>query len=358
MRLFLPSLLALTFLQLPMPAPARGEKVVLVAGGANATLPTPARDGKLDGPFGVDLLPSGNLIIVEMLGGRILSIDSKGMMDWRAGIGGKGFAGDEGPAQKAQFNGPHNLVVDKGGDIYVADTWNNRIRRIDSKNRVTTFAGNGTRGFSGDGGSAAQAEFGGIYCIAFDPSQKHLYVADLDNRRIRMIEMSSGIVTTVAGNGKSGVPRDGDKAQDAPLVDPRAVAADNSGNVYILERKGNALRVVDASGEIQTLVGPKVSVATDEEGMVPKSLKGPKHLCMDLENNVIIADSDNHQIRKYIPGEKKLVTLVGTGKAGSNGEGGPPREVELNQPHGVFVGPDGTLFIADSTNHRVLKVVK
>ncbi|MBX9656719.1 hypothetical protein K2Y11_24135 [bacterium] len=356
MRVVLLLILAITFLN--STNSVRAETVLLVAGGESATLPSPAMEAKLDNPFGVDLLSTGDLVVVEMLGGRILSIDSKGIMSLRAGTGGKGFAGDEGPAQKAQFNGPHNLIVDKGGDIFVADTWNNRIRRIDSKNRVTTFAGKGTKGFSGDGGSAAQAEFGGIYCIAFDPSQKHLYLADLDNRRIRAIDMNRGVVTTVAGNGDSGVPKDGDVAQNSPLVDPRAVAADDKGNIYILERKGNALRVVDASGKIRTLVGPKVSVATDEAGRNPRSLKGPKHLCIDREGDVIIADSDNHQIRKYIRSEKKLVTLVGTGKAGNKGVGGLPREVELNQPHGVFVAPDGTLFIADSTNHRVLKVMK
>jgi sugar lactone lactonase YvrE len=354
MRIVLVSMQA--FLLLSSTISARAEKVILVAGGESATLPSPAIEAKLDGPFGVDLLPTGNLVVVEMLGGRILSIDPKGIMSLRAGVGGKGFAGDEGPAQEAKFNGPHNLIVDKGGNIFIADTWNNRIRRIDPRNRVTTFAGKGTKGFSGDGGAAAQAEFGGIYCIAFDPSQKHLYLADLDNRRIRAIDMDRGIVTTIAGNGESGVPKDGGEAEKSPLVDPRAVAADDKGNIYILERKGNALRVVDASGKIRTLVGPKVSVATDEEGRNSRSLKGPKHLCIDREGDVIIADSDNHQIRKYIPSEKKLVTLAGTGKAGSQGLGGPPREVELNQPHGVFVAPDGTLYIADSTNHRVLKV--
>jgi len=337
---------------------ARADKVVLVAGGENSQLPTSAVDGKLDGPFGVDVLPTGSLVVVEMLGGRLLSIDSKGTMDLRAGVGGKGFMGDEGPAQKAQFNGPHNLVVDRSGDIYVADTWNNRIRRIDLKNRITTFAGTGVKGFSGDEGAAAKAEFGGIYCIAFDPGQKNLYVADLDNRRIRVIDMHRSIVSTVAGNGKSGVPNDGDDARQAPLVDPRAVTADEEGNIYVLERKGNALRVVDPSGKIQTLVGPKVTVTTDEAGKPPKSLKGPKHLCIDRDNNVIIADSDNHQIRKYVPGEKKLVTIVGTGKAGNKGVGLSPLEVELNQPHGVFVDSEGTLYIADSSNNRVLKVAK
>ena len=140
--------------------------------------------------------------------------------------------------------------------IFVADTWNNRVRKIDARSGlITNFAGTGRKGFSGDGGPAAQAEFGGIYCLALDETNQTLALADLDNRRIRQIDLKTGIVSTVAGNGKKGVPADGADARSAPLVDPRAVALDGRGNLYILERSGHALRVVDRSGKIRTLAG-------------------------------------------------------------------------------------------------------
>ncbi len=140
--------------------------------------------------------------------------------------------------------------------MFVADTWNNRVRRIEALNgQIITFAGTGRKGFSGDGGPAKQAEFGGIYCVALDPAGGALDLADLDNHRVRRVNLATQNVSTVAGNGKIGVPVDGSEARMAPLVDPRAVAVDGRGNLYILERCGNALRVVDRSGKIRTVAG-------------------------------------------------------------------------------------------------------
>src|SRR5439155_15928271 len=137
-------------------------------------------------------------------------------------------------------------------DLFIADTLNSRVRRIDAKTQdIFPFAGTGKRGFSGDGGPAAAAQFGNIYCIAFDIPRKNLYLADLDNRRIRAINLKTAIVTTVAGNGAKGVPQDGAEATRAPLVDPRAIALDSKGNLYILERSGHALRMVDPDGKIR-----------------------------------------------------------------------------------------------------------
>ena len=341
------------------PTEVHAEKLVLVAGGKPDKLPATATNAKLNAPFGVDFDRQGNMFIVEMKGERIATVDPRGNLSVLAGTGEKGDSGDGGPAAKAQFNGAHNLVVAKNGDIYVADTWNNRIRKIDAVSQtITPFAGTGKKGFYGDGGPAMEAEFGGVYCIAFDPSEEHLYLADLDNHRIRAIDLATGIVTTIAGDGERGTPKDGSEATLSPLVDPRAVAADGHGNVYILERKGNALRVVDNAGMIRTVVGPGVEDTVDEHGSRPTAMKGPKHLCVDADGNVLIADSDNHQIRKYLPHEKKLITIAGIGKPGAAGLNGPPLAAHLNQPHGVTVDRSGVLFIADSSNNRVLKIVE
>ena len=246
------------------------EKLVLVAGGGSES-EGPAVKAKLVGPFGVAFAPGGTMFIVEMTGLRILKVDAKGMLTPFAGTGKKGDGGDDGPALQADFNGPHSLAVGPDGNVYVADTWNNRVRVIDTKSgKIRAFAGTGEKGFSGDSGPAAKAKFGGIYCIAFDPSGRQMYLADLDNRRIRAIDMKTRTVRTIAGNGEKGVPEDRAEALKAPLVDPRAVTADGEGNVYILERSGNALRVVDSKGLISTVAGTGKVGATGDGGDGPE----------------------------------------------------------------------------------------
>ncbi|MBI3467696.1 MAG: hypothetical protein HY000_32205, partial [Planctomycetes bacterium] len=236
--------------------PAHAEKLVLVAGGGDGADGTSAVGGQLRSPFGVHFDQAGNMYLVELTGQRVRKVDSRGVLTTVAGTGELGNAGDGGPAAKAQFNGMHSLAIAPDGSIYLSDTWNNRIRKLDPQSgTISAVAGTGEKGFSGDGGPAAQAKFGGIYCVALDPAGARMYLADLDNRRIRVVDLKTGIVGTVAGNGEKGVPADGADAKTSPLVDPRAVAADRQGNVYLLERSGHALRVVDPSGKIRTVVG-------------------------------------------------------------------------------------------------------
>lgn len=339
-------------------ASARAEKLVLVAGGGNGGDGDPAREAKLQAPFGVDFDRAGNLYFVEFTGHRVRKIDRKGIVSTVAGTAEKGYAGDGGPALKAQFNSMHSLAVTPQGDIYVADTWNNRVREIDGRTGVIrTIAGTGEKGFRGDGGPATKARFGGIYCIALDAKGEKLYLADLDNRRIRVVDLHTGIVKTVAGNGERGVPKDGTEARKAPLVDPRAVAVDTKGNVYILERGGHALRVVDAEGKVRTVAGTgKKGSRGDGGDALHAEFNGPKHLCVDPKGDVLIADTENHVIRKYLPREGKIVRVAGTGRKGRAGLDGPPRNAELSQPHGVNARPDGTIYISDSSNNRILKI--
>jgi streptogramin lyase len=155
-----------------------------------------------------------------------------------------------------------------------------------------------------------------------------------------------------------GVPADGARAIAAPLVDPRAVIADRRGRVYILERSGHALRVVEQDGSIKTVVGESGrSGNTGDDGPARvATLNGPKHLCEDRDGSILIADTENHVVRRYDPRDGRITRVAGTGRQGSQGVGGLPLAVELHQPHGVFVHPNGDLFISDSGNHRVLKV--
>ena len=339
--------------------PCAAEKIVLVAGGGadtNTTAPIKATAAKLSSPFGVDFDAAGDLYLVEMTGNRVRKLDKNGKLTVIAGTGEKGVR--DGPGLKAQFSGNHNLAT-SGADVFLADTWNNCIRALHpADGTVRRVIGTGEKGFAGDGGPAVNATFGGIYCVSVG-GDKHLYLADLDNFRIRTVDPKTGLVRTVAGNGKKGVPMDGAKATEAPLVDPRAVIADAKGRVYVLERGGHALRVVDVDGTIRTVVGTgEKGNSGDGGGARQATLNGPKHLCFDLDGNIIIADTENHVIRKYLLREGRIVRIAGTGRKGSKGVGGPPLEVELNQPHGVFVHKDGTLYISDSSNHRVMKIVQ
>ncbi len=335
-----------------------GEKIVLVAGGSEPPAGIAAERTKLNAPFGIDFDRDGAAYIVELTGHRLFKLE-KGLLHQIGGTGKLGKSGDGGPAIKAEFNGMHNLAIGPDGAVYLADTWNQRIRKYDPKTGVVSnYAGTGEKGFAGDGGPAEQATFGGIYCVTLSQDHKRLVLADLDNRRIRANDLGTRIVTTIAGNGEKGAPADGAMAATSPLIDPRAVTADKEGNVYVLERSGHALRIVDREGKIRTVVGTgKAGNSGDNGPGKAATLNGPKHLCLDRDGSVIIADTENHVIRRYLHKEDRIVKIAGTGKKGTAGVGGPPAQVELFQPHGVTIGPSGELFIVDSGNNRVLKIV-
>ncbi|MBI3279874.1 MAG: hypothetical protein HYZ57_08550 [Acidobacteria bacterium] len=328
-------------------AAASAAMIEQVAGGGAAQTGR-ATEVKLVEPFAVAFGVNGDWYICEYKGEKITKIDRAGHASTFAGTGSAGYSGDNGPAVKAQLKDPHGIVISNGRYMYVADTLNHVVRRIDMRTAtITTVAGTGQPGFSGDGGPAVKAQFNGAFGIDVNRAGDRLYVADLNNKRIREINLRDGTVITVAGNGSSGVPQDGAVAREAPLVDPRAVAVDSKGNIYILERRGNALRVVNRQGRVRTLIAP---------GQVQPDMKGPKHLCVDRDDSVIIADAENHLVRRYTPGDGKLITIAGTGNRGDKIAAGNPLETELARPHGVAVAPNGDLYISDSYNHRVLRM--
>jgi DNA-binding beta-propeller fold protein YncE len=311
-------------------------------------------------PFAVDFAADGSTYFVEMAGGeKLRQILADGKVVTLAGSGKKGDK--DGPALQAEFNGMHNLLVAPDGNIYLADAFNFKVRKYDAQTKtVSTFAGTGKKGFSGDGGPAEKAQFDQTICIAFGPGAKTLYVADIGNRRIRAIDLATKIVTTVAGNGQKGVPVDGKKATEQPLVDPRAVASDDAGNLYILERGGHALRVVNKAGEIKTVAGTgKAGKGGDGGPALQAAMNGPKLLWIEKSGSVLIADTENHQIRRYIPGKEVIERVAGIGTAGASGVDGDPLKVQLKRPHGASPHPiTDEIYIADSDNNRVLKIVK
>jgi DNA-binding beta-propeller fold protein YncE len=339
--------------------PVQADKIVLVAGGGTTEKDAPATQCALHEPFCTEFTPSGDMVIAEMEhGNRILKVGKDGILHVIAGTGAKGASGDGGPAAAATFGGVHNFVVRRDGDLLIADSFNNSLRRIDVKTGIiTTVAGNVKKGFAGDGGPAKDAQFSSLIQIAMNPAGNKLYCADIGNRRIRRIDLATNIITTAAGNGKTGVPTDGAVAVEAPLQDPRAVTPDAAGGFYILERSGNALRYVDATGKIKTVVGTGGKGLNGDGGPgMQATMSGPKFIALDRDGSVLIADAENNVIRRYDPKTGLITRVAGTGKAGTAGLDGDPLQCELRRPHGVTVGPDGSLYITDSYNDRILKI--
>ena len=339
-RLFLSALLATA---LAAPLSADGSRATLVVG------------EELNEPFSVDFDESGRMYIVEMGGHRVSVLEPGGTLRVVAGTGEQGLAGDEGDAAKAQFNGPHHLLFGPDGWLYVADTFNNVVRRLDPRTGIVKrVAGTGEKAFGGDGGPAVDAQFSGVFSIAFHNGA--LYICDLGNRRVRRVNLQTGIVSTVAGNGDKGIPLDGAKALTQPLVDPRAIAFDTSGNLYICERAGHALRVVDPEGRIRTVAGTGEAGFSGDGGPARQAqLNGPKHISIDRDGSVLITDTENHVIRRYSPRDGTITRVAGSGVGGGEGLGGAALEVQLDRPHGA-VRHGGAIYISDSENHRVVKV--
>jgi DNA-binding beta-propeller fold protein YncE len=332
---------------------AQADQIVLVAGGTQGAVDIPAAEAVLKEPFGTAFDSGGHLWIVEMVSGnRLLQVDGGGVIQHVAGQLKPGDSGDGGPAIRAQFNGPHNLAILPDDKVLIGDTWNGRVRVVDVKARIVST-------LEGWQAPAGKARGNGPYCITLTPDGKRLLIADL--RQVHELDLATHKSRIIAGNGKKGKPEDGAVAADAPLVDPRAVAADGQGNVYILERGGNALRVVDKAGRIRTVVNASGKQGGEGDGgsALEATMNGPKHLCVDKDDTVLIADAEAHLVRRYVPATGKIERVAGTGKKGSAGVGGDPRQCELSRPHGVTIHPQtGELYITDSYNNRVLKITR
>jgi sugar lactone lactonase YvrE len=329
-------------------------KIECVAG-CGGPIDGTAKGTRLVEPFGVAFDKQGNWYICEYQGQMITKVDPRGNASFFAGKERNSPEPEGASAGQLKFYDPHGLVIGKDQQMYIADTMNHRVVKIDLKTgRAAIVAGAGQAGYSGDGGPAVKATFNQLYAVDLNRAGDKLYITDLRNRRIRLLNLKSGIVTTIAGNGQEGVPADDSVATESPLLDPRAAAVDSKGNVYILERRGNALRVVDKTGKIRTVITPAQlpHSGNGEE----RDLNGPKYLCVDLRDNVIIADAENHLIRKYNPKEGATMIIAGNGEKGNRLIPEDPLKTQLNRPHSVFVHPSGELYITDSYNHRILKL--
>jgi sugar lactone lactonase YvrE len=273
-----------------------------------------------------------------------------------AGTNQRGFSGDGGSATSAAFDQPRAATAGPDGTVYIADTFNHRVRRVDPAGAVTTLAGTGQAAYSGDGGPATAATLHWPHELDVDSTGLALYVADSANHRIRRVDLASGIITTVAGGATAGPGGDGGPATAAQLQDPKAVYVAQSGDLYIADSGNERIRRVDPSGTISTVAGTGVPGYSGDGGpALAAQFDGPRGLAGDSAGNLYVADDNNHRIRRIEP-SGVVTTLAGTGAADSSGDGGPAGAAQLNHPRGVAVDGRGNVFIADSMSHRIRMV--
>ncbi len=315
---------------------------------------------RLNMPFDVALDARGDLFFSDTFNHRIRKVDrATGRITSVAGNGTAGFSGDGGPATRAQLNEPYGIAVGPGGELFVADRLNRRVRRVDPRHgTITTVAGTGAKVFSGDGGPGLAAGLVEPNGVALSRDGKSLFIADVAGHRIRRLDLASGIITTFAGTGRARHDGDGGPAERASIWGARAVEVGPDDSIYILEREGNTLRVVrPESGTIATMAGTGAKGYSGDGGPAESAtFNGPKELAVDPAGNVWIVDTENHAIRFIDAATHRIRTVAGTGQPGGDGDGGPATRARLDRPHGVAVAPDGSVFIGDTHNHRVRRV--
>lgn len=315
----------------------------------------PATSASLRSPYGVAADAAGNLYIADPGDNRIRKISANGTITTVAGDGIAGFSGDGGPAIAASLAAPHGVAVDAAGNLYIADSNNNRIRKVDASGVITTVAGNGIAGFSGDGGSATGTSLFGPYGVVVDAA-RNLYIADIFNIRVRKVT-TAGIITTVAGNGQYDYSRCASGAAiSASLGEPSSVTVDAAGGLYVGDSANDCILKVGASGAIITVAGNGFHGFSGDGGLATgASMRFPDGVAVDAAGNLYIADSGNNRIRK-VGADGIITTVAGDGTAAFSGDGGPATGASLAGPRGVAVDAAGNLYIADSSNARVRKV--
>ena len=312
----------------------------------------PATSAQLNFPRGVAADSSGNLFIVDQTNNRIRKVDASGNISTVAGGG--GALGDGGPATSAQLASPKHLAVDSSGNLFIADTSNHRIRKVDTSGTISTVAGNGTPGFSGEGGPATSAQLHFPHGVAVD-SSGNLFISDVNNNRIRKVD-TSGNISTVAGTGTSGFSGDGGPSTAAQLDLPIGLAVDSSGNLFITDFGDNRIRMIDTSGIISTVAGNGTSGFSGDGGPATSaSLNRPQDIVVDSSGNFFIADGNNNRVRK-VDTSGNISTVAGNGTGGFSGDGGSATSAQLGAPQGAAVNSSGDLFIGDTGNQRIRKV--
>ena len=305
----------------------------------------PAATINIGDPFGVEFGPDGALYIAEVRKHRVRRLDlSTGKLATVAGCGRRGYSGDGGSAVDAEMNEPYEIRFDRRGDMYVVEMKNHIVRRIDNKTKeISTVAGTGQQSFAGDGGPATKAQFNQPHSIALD-GKRSMYVADIANHRIRRVDLMTGKIESIAGNSQRQMPQDGQVALGNPILGPRALFVDGS-TLWIALREGHSVWRMDLSdGVLRHVAGSgKKGYSGDGGPATNAAFNGPKGIAVGPDGNVFVADTENNAIRR-IDVKSGIITTVAGGRATKS---------QLNRPHGVCVAADGSLFIGDTLNHRV-----
>jgi DNA-binding beta-propeller fold protein YncE len=336
--------------------------IILALGAPAAEIRTLAGDGtagdsetRINNPYGLVIGPDGALYFCEVDNHRVrrLDLNTRTLSDV-AGNGKQGYSGDGGPALEASLNQPYEVRFDHAGNIFFVEMQNHIVRRVDARSRIiTTVAGNGQPGYSGDGGPARQAQLRQPHSIAIAPDSA-LLVCDIGNHRIRRVDLTSGIISTYAGTGEAGPTPDGAPLTGTPLNGPRALAIDPQGDIYVVLREGNAVYRIDSKAQrIHPIAGTGEKGYTGDGGPARLAkLSGPKGIAWAPDGTLYIADTESHTIRQINLSTGIIRTVAGTGERG-DGPDGDPLACRLSRPHGIFVSNDGVIYIGDSESHKI-----
>ena len=344
-----------------------------------------AKSALLNEPKGITIDNKGNLYIADSENCRVRFVNSKGVISAIAGsasdendekkedFGFKfqvelgevprkagldaGSIGDESAATLATLRFLSALARDKEGNIYIADTFNHRVRKVDIKSGIiTTIAGNGKDGFSGDDGPAVEASLSVPSGILLD-QESNIYISDLRNNRIRKIDKATGIIKTVAGNGEIGFEGDDGPAIEATMSNPSSIAMNKEGNIYIADTFNDRIRLLDVkTGIITTAAGENDRYKMGQDDTSEKYLSRPYSIALDSSENIYVTDSDNHLVRKIDSKTGDITNIAGNGKIGFAPDDSPANEASLNYPSGIAIDSKDNIYIADTFNHMIRKI--
>lgn len=349
MKKLLCSLLLLTALS------ARAQHIATIAGTTVAGFSGdngPATAAQLYGPLGIAVDSAGNIYFADRFNDRVRKINTTGTITTIAGTGTGGYNGDEIAATTAQLNDPFGVAVDNAGNVYVADHSNHRVRKISNLGIITTVAGTGTGGYNGDDIAATTAQLNEPRGVAVDKFG-HLFIADQANNRVRQITLSTGIISTIAGNGTQGFSGDGGPATAAMLNGPYAMAADTFHNLYICDVDNQRIRKINWAGVITTVAGTGVgSYNTDGIPATNAQLNEPIGIAINAGGEIFIADAWNERIRK-ISLDGIISTYAGIGTAGMGLDSVSATACAFYYPYGIAINSAGNVYICDQGNQRI-----